>query len=330
MMQTTCLLTQRDVARVTTPARMIDVIRRAFMATERGDAHMPPKVYLPLPHGADFRAMPAALTRPPACGIKWVNVHPQNRARGLPTVMALIILNDVRTGFPLAVMDGQLITKLRTAASAAVAADALARPESRVVGLVGCGAQADAQLIALAEVRRIRAVRVWGWLHGEAARFCASMRRRLPRVVFTPEARIQDTVQRADIVVTVTPARRPLIRRGWIAPGTHLNAIGADGPGKQELDPAILRDALVVVDDRTQAVHGGELNVPVSQGRYNPRKIHAELGAVLVKSRPGRRRASEITVFDSTGIAIHDVAAGYEVYRRATRAGLGRFIRFFE
>ena len=251
------LLTQRDVARLVDMRTAIRVTREAFIAMARGETVMPPKLYLPLPHDSDFRAMPAYLKRPPACGIKWVNVHPHNRARGLPTVMAVIIMNDPATGAPLAVMDGLLVTKLRTAASAAVAAQALARRNSRVVGLIGCGAQADAQLLALAQVRSLSQVHVWGRTPSEAQRFCARMRRRLPRVSFAPCATVQRCVQDADLVVTLTPSRRPLVRRAWLNAGVHINAIGADAPGKQELDPQILRDALVVVDERTQAIHGG-------------------------------------------------------------------------
>ena len=167
----TRILTQRDIPRLADVPTAIRVVREAFKAMARGETVMPSKIYLPLPHQSDFRAMPAFLKRPPACGVKWVNVHPQNPARGLPTVMAVVIINDPATGAPLAIMDGLHITKLRTAAAGAVAAQTLARRESRVVGLIGCGARADAQLFALAEACRLRRVQIWGFLPGEAARF---------------------------------------------------------------------------------------------------------------------------------------------------------------
>src|SRR3989338_3360221 len=146
-MQDTLILTQRDVARLVDIRTAIRTTREAFKAMARGETVMPPKIYLPLSRGSDFRAMPAYLRHPPACGVKWVNVHPHNRARGLPTVMAVIVLNDPATGE--------------------------ARPESRTVGLIGCGAQADAQVAALAALFRLRRVRVWGAFAGEAPRFCA-------------------------------------------------------------------------------------------------------------------------------------------------------------
>ena len=320
------LLTQRDVVRLVDVPMTIRVVRRAFEAMARGDTVMPPKVYLPLPGGSDFRAMPAFVRQPPACGMKWVNVHPRNRARGLPTVMAVIVINDPATGVPIAVMDGLLITKLRTAAAGAVAAQTLARPDSASVGLVGCGAQADAQVDALAAVFRLTRVRVWGYLAGEARRFCQRMRRRLPGIVFEPCGGIERCVRDTDIVVTLTPSRRPLVKRAWIADGTHINAIGADAPGKQELDHRILQQATVVVDERNQAIHGGELNVPISRRQFHPRQIHASLGEILTSRRAGRRSPRELTVFDSTGLAIHDVAVGAAMVRRARPLGVGRRI----
>lgn len=323
------LLTQRDIERLVDLPTAIRVIRAAFVAMARGETAMPPKVYLPLPRQSDFRAMPAYLRRPPACGVKWVNVHPDNRRRGLPTVMALIILNDPATGEPIAVMDGIVITKLRTAAASAVAAQALARPESRTVGLVGCGAQADAQVAALAELFPLARVAVWGPRSGEAERFCRRMQRCLPRVTWVAAPTVERCVREADLIVTVTPSRRPLVRRAWVRPGTHLNAVGADAPGKQELDPQILREATVVVDDVEQAVHGGELNVPIRRRHYRASQIHATLGEVLLGRRRGRRDRAELTVFDSTGLAVHDVALGAAVVRAAQRRGLGRRVRFF-
>ena len=325
----TLILTERDIARLVDLPMAIRVVRQACEVMARGESVMPPKLYLPLPGGNDFRAMPAFLKHPLACGVKWVNVHLGNPAKGLPSVMAVIVINDPATGVPLAVMDGRLITKLRTAASAAVAAKALARRDSRVAGLVGCGEQADAQLEALAQVLPLAHVRVWGYRLREAERFCQRMRRRLPRLVLAPCASVERCVREADVVVTITPSRRPLVERAWLAPGTHVNAIGADAPGKQELEPRILREAVVVVDDRAQALHGGELNVPVRRGQFQSRRIHATLGEVLIGARLGRRTNRELTVFDSTGLATHDVALGAAVVRRAQARHAGLRLSLF-
>lgn len=317
------MLTESAIARLMDASAAIRVVRQAFQWHARNQAAMPPKVYLSLPKG-DFRAMPAYLSFPKACGIKWVNVHPQNPKRGLPSVMAMIVLNDPETGLPLAVIEGGLITKLRTAASAAVAAQVLARPDSAVAALVGCGAQARPQAEALMAVLPIRQVNVWGHKKGDAEWFCATMRHRWKKVSWQAFSQIKACVREADVVATLTPSRRPLIKRSWISSGTHINAVGADGPGKQELDWAILRHALVVVDDREQAIHGGELNVPVSRGQFSPRAIHASLGEILIGRRQGRQSVSDITVFDSTGLAIHDIALGWQVLNRARKKAVGR------
>lgn len=324
----TLILTQREIARLVTMRTAIRIVREVFKAMARGRAVMPPKLYLTLPRGDDFRAMPA-FVRPAACGVKWVNVHPRNRRRGLPTVMAIIVVNDPLTGFPLAVLDGLWVTKLRTAAAAAVAARALARRTSRVVGLIGCGAQADAQVLALSELFSLRRVNVWGRAPREAKRFCARLKRQLPQVSCVPCSSVQACVREADLIVTLTPSRRPLVQRTWLRPGVHINAVGADAPGKQELDPRILNEAMVVVDERQQAIHGGEINVPIRRGQFRPRAIHASLGEILLRRKRSRRSAQELTVFDSTGLAVHDVALAHEIVRQARRRGIGRRVAFF-
>lgn len=328
MTRTTLLLTERDIARLIDMRIALRVIAAALAAQARGQTVMPPKVYVPLPHQSDFRAMPAYVRRPAACGIKWVNVHPHNRSRGLPTVMGTIIINDPATGFPTAIMDGVFITRLRTGASAGVAARLLARPAARVVGLVGCGAQAFAQLLALQESFALRDIRVWGYRAEEARQFCARHRRRI-RARLTPVATVQRCVEDADLIVTITSSRKPLVQRAWVKAGAHINAIGADAPGKQELDPALLRAAKVVVDDREQAIHGGEINVAVAKGQFRPRQIHATLGEIMIGHAKGRTRPADITIFDSTGIAIHDIALGAEALRLARRKGFGRPIQLF-
>ncbi|MBI3312558.1 MAG: ornithine cyclodeaminase family protein [Candidatus Omnitrophica bacterium] len=324
---TTVLLTQADIARLVDMRTAIRVVARAFEAQAKGQTRMPPKLYLHVPKG-DFRAMPAYLADPSACGIKWVNVHPDNPAHGLPTVMATIVLNNPATAVPLAIMDGLLITKLRTAAASAVAAKALARRNSRTVGLVGCGAQALSQVEALALSFRLIEIRAWGRRPGEAARFCANAGRRL-RIQCRPARTIEECVSGADLIVTLTPSRQPLVMRKWVSPGAHINAVGADAPGKQELDPQILRDALVVVDEPTQSIHGGEINVPIAKKQFSPSQVHATIGEVLLGRKPGRTSPDQLTVFDSTGLATHDIALAHEAYRLALNSRLGKSIKLF-
>jgi ornithine cyclodeaminase/alanine dehydrogenase len=274
---------------------------------------MPPKVYLPLErHDGDFRAMPAYSAG--AAGVKWVNAHPRNpRKHGLPAVMAVYIYSDPETARPLAVLDATLITAFRTGAAAAVATRHLARKGATSVGLVGCGVQARTALQALREVMKVADVRL--------ADLSPEAMERLAR----EEGGTPGTVEAAagcDVVVTTTPARGPVVRRGWVRPGTHLNAMGADAPGKQELDPRILQDARVFLDDMAQATESGEVNVPLHRGELRREELAGTLGEV-VAGRIAGRRGDEITVFDSTGLALQDLAVARLLYEKARANGIG-------
>jgi alanine dehydrogenase len=311
----TLILTQRTIRSLITMDQVVPAVERAFLAHGRGQALMPPKVYIDLPqHGGDFRAMPAYLDG--AAGLKWVNSHPQNPARhGLPSVMGVYILSDPETARPLAVMDATWLTALRTGAAGAVASKYLALGQPRSLGFVGCGVQAR----VLYEAHRV--------IYGDSLDLYMADANPAAAEAFAGEAGGDAvSVARAaacDIVCTTTPARAPVVQRGWIAPGAHINAMGADGHGKQELDPAILRAAKVVIDDRDQAVHSGEINVPLATGELRIEDIHATLGEVVAGTKAGRM-GSEITVFDSTGLAIQDVAVAQVIYELAQKRGVGQ------
>ncbi len=311
----TLILTQRTIRSLITMDQVVPAVERAFLAHGRGQALMPPKVYIDLPqHGGDFRAMPAYLDG--AAGLKWVNSHPQNPARhGLPSVMGVYILSDPETARPLAVMDATWLTALRTGAAGAVASKYLALGQPRSLGFVGCGVQAR----VLYEAHRV--------IYGDSLDLYMADASPAAAEAFAGEAGGDAvSVARAaacDIVCTTTPARAPVVQRGWIAPGAHINAMGADGHGKQELDPAILRAAKVVIDDREQAVHSGEINVPLATGELRIEDIHATLGEVVAGTKAGRI-GSEITVFDSTGLAIQDVAVAQVIYELAQKRGVGQ------
>ncbi len=230
-------------------------------------------------------------------------------------MMATLIYSDPDTGYPLAVMDATEITAYRTGATAAIAAKYLARRDSHILGLIGAGRQAHTQLQAHAEVFDLTSVRVYDRSPEAVRRFISSF----------PEHRVEECsleqVAASDIVCTLTPAREPVLRRELVRPGTHINAIGADAEGKQELDPSILKEALVVVDDLVQAIWAGEINVPLSQGQITMEDVYGTRGEIIVGHKPGRRDAEAITVFDSTGLAIEDVATARLVYEKAKQHG---------
>lgn len=314
----TRILTYEDVALLADMELAVDAVERAFAAHARGDARMPSKVYLDLPeHQGDFRAMPSLMGD--YAGVKWVNAHPNNRQRsGLPTVMGTYVLSDPRSGYPLAIMDATLLTALRTGAAAAVATKHLANLPLSRVGFIGCGVQArmfrDAHRV-LGTFEVLAADR-------DDARARAFADESDGRVVSIAEAAA------CPVVCIATPSSTPVVQRAWIGPGTHINAMGADGPGKQELDVQILLDARVVIDELEQSTHGGELNVPITRGEYSESSIAATLGEVITGAKRGRTSPAQITVFDSTGLAIQDVALAAALYERALARDLGHAIAF--
>ena len=314
----TLILTQSEVRSALTMEAAVAAVEQAFAAHARGETMMPAKVYLDLrKYNGDFRAMPAYA--PGSAGIKWVNSHPDNPVRhGLPTVLGMYILSDPVSAVPLAVMDATWLTAARTGAAAGVAAKHLAWPGSRTVGFIGCGVQAHTALAALRVVFEELEVLAHDRQAATAEAFAAEV-----------GGRVASARQACgcDVVCTATPSRSPVVERAWIGPGTHINALGADGPGKQELDGTILRDARIVIDDPHQAEGGGEINVPLARGELSLADVHATLGEVVNGDKPGRE-GDEITVFDSTGLAIQDVAVARIVYDEAVRRDLGRKIDF--
>jgi alanine dehydrogenase len=317
------LLTDSDVSRLVDTSESIEVVEAAFADFGRGLAQMPPKVYLnfPLQRG-DLRAMPAAVGDRYA-GVKLINSHELNPSKGLPSVVGTYVLFSQETGIPLCLMAATVLTALRTGAASGVASKYLARPGSSTLGLIGAGAQAAYQFRAVAGQLPIAEVVVWAPENDTVRRdaFLAAISAEHPSVRF--RAGSLEEAAASDVLCTTTPARAPLFAADAIRPGTHVNAVGADGPGKQELDPAILKGARVIVDERYQAVHGGEVNVAITEGIFSESDIAGTLPDVVNGSIPGRTSDSEITIFDSTGLAIQDIAVAILAYTRAVETGTG-------
>jgi ornithine cyclodeaminase/alanine dehydrogenase len=320
MAHKTLILTHAEVRALCDMPLAMQAVEAGFRAYAEGRARMPAKVYLDLPeYTGDFRAMPSLLTANGAegsayAGVKWVNAHPNNGARyGLPTVLGTYVLSDPKTALPLAIMDATVLTALRTGAAAGVATKLLANLPLTRVGFVGCGVQARMFRDALRTLGAFELLAA-DLNHAAAQAFAAESG---GRAVGIEEA------AGCPVVCIATPSSVPVIQRAWVLPGTHINAMGADGPGKQELDPLILREARIVVDEPEQSLHGGELNVPVSQGLLSEANIAATLGQVITGAKRGRLSPEDITVFDSTGLAIQDVALAAAVYERARERGVG-------
>ncbi|HII06068.1 MAG TPA: alanine dehydrogenase [Methanotrichaceae archaeon] len=320
-------LSEDEVKSLLTMEETIEAVEEAFKEHGLGKAQMPPKSYLYYrKHNGDLRTMPAYLEDLDATGVKVVNVHPANPGQGLPTVMAVMILNSPKTGAPLAMMGATHLTSMRTGAAGAVAAKYLARKNSRVAGIVGAGAQARTQLLGLAKLFSIEKVLVAD-LSLDRCKALEKDCRSFLDVEYDISTDVKDACD-SDILVTTTPSRKPLVKDEWISEGTHINAIGADAKGKEELEPGLLHRSKVVVDDMAQASHSGEVNVPLTNGLLAPEGIYAQIGEIVAGKVAGRVSDEEITIFDSTGLAIQDVATATKVHQKAVEKGIGTKLSF--
>jgi alanine dehydrogenase len=308
----TLLLDKRAVNSLLNMKEVLTTVEQAFRTWGEGKGNMPPKAYLTVEKG-DFRAMPASLTG--HAGMKWVNAHPENKSRNLPSVMAVLIYNDPETGYPLAIMDATNITAFRTGAAAAIAAKYLARSDSRSLGIIGAGTQAHTQIIAHSEYFNLKSINAYDISPGSVEKLASDLPDFPIRICSIEE------VAASDILCTLTPSRKPVVMNDWISPGTHINAIGADAAGKEELDPQILKRAIVVVDDIKQSSSGGEINVPIQKGIFSINEIHGTLADLVLGKMPCRTDLRDITVFDSTGIAIEDIAVAGLIYEKARQSG---------
>ncbi len=302
----------------------LKTVEEAFRQHGLKKVQMPPKLYLYFrKHNGDLRTMPAYLEEQDIAGVKIVNVHPDNPKNNLPTVMAIVVLNSTRTGEPLALIEGGYLTDMRTGAAGGIAVKYLARRNSKIIGMVGTGNQAKTQLLAINEVMDIEEVKVFSRTEKHSLAFKEEMEKRVDCDIFTKKGIEQ--VCDCDILVTTTPSRKPIVMDKWISEGMHINAIGADAKGKQELDPMILKRARIVVDDIPQASHSGEINVPLSKKEISEDDI-IELGEVVIGKKKARVSDTDITIFDSTGLAIQDVATAHLVYRKALEKNMGRWL----
>jgi ornithine cyclodeaminase/alanine dehydrogenase-like protein (mu-crystallin family) len=300
---------QEAVLHAIQPEEAIERVRDGFLEYAGNEWQMPPKTYLDASPKGDFRAMPAK-----GAGLailKWVTSFPSNPEAGLPVVMGVICVSSVADGEPLALVDVRSITALRTGAVAAVAAQELAREDASSVGMIGCG------------------------LHGSWAARCLAAAEYGPGVCFDPdpeaagqlagelgwEVGTREDALACDVVTCVTPGHEVVVRVGDLRPGLHLNMLGADGPGKAEAEPEAVAQAELFCDEWEQASHGGELAAAVEAGAITREDV-TELGAVLTGEAEGRRSADEITIFDSTGLAIQDLAIAIAAYESAGELGL--------
>jgi alanine dehydrogenase len=321
----TLILSRTDMMGLVTPAEYVSCVEQAYRMHGEGRYFMEPKGHIVLDkYPGEWEAMPSYIEEPEAAACKWVSIREQNRERfDLPTVFSILIYTHPATGFPLAICDGSFHTVMRTGAAAAVSVKWMARPDPQTLAIVGAGHMAEGVLATCNEVVKWRNVRVWSRTPVRLGRFIESEQPKYDRFEIRGSTDLKQVVQGADVIVTVTPARAPLVMDEWIADGAHIAALGADKRGDQELEPRILERARIFVDDLRQCRTDGEINVPLATGLLTERDIAGEIGEIIVGRKRGRMSASEITVFDSTGIALQDSATVPLEYERALAAGVG-------
>jgi len=325
------LLSRRDVADLLTMKEAIEAVDEAFRQFALGQVAMPQRTIIRIAdhHGLHV-TMPAYINgRLDALAVKVATAYPDNPAlHKLPTVMGLVLLNDPRTGAPLAVMDAGFLTAARTGAASGVATKYLARQGASAVGVFGSGVQALAQLEGICAVRRVESVHVYDVDAGRARSFAEQAHRHL-NVSVVPVDQPQKAVAGQDIIIFATSATQPVIDGNWLEPGQHINAIGSHTPQTRELDTTAVVRAKVVPDFIDAClVEAGDIIIPITEGAITREHLHASLGEIVAGRRCGRENDQEITLFKSVGLAFQDVAVASLVFRKAREAEAGTEFAF--
>ncbi len=315
----TLCLSETDIRAVLHMPELMDAMEGALDAYSSGDAVQPVRPVVEMAATSFFAAMPGYLRSPAVLGAKLVAVIGPNRERGLPTHRASILLFDAETGGLLALLDGRLITEMRTAAVSAVSAKYMARRDARVLTILGSGVQARSHLEAMMQWRAFDEVRVWSPTGDHSRRFAAESGR---LVCACMSAR--DAVTGADVVVLATSSPTPAIEDGWVTPGAHVISVGACRPDQREMDPALVARARVVVDSRASAFQeSGDIVMGIREGRFAAGHVVAELGEVVAGAATGRTAREEVTLFKSLGLAVEDLAAAHLAFESARVQGAG-------
>lgn len=326
-MTSPAILTESQIRSLVGPKEALAAVRGGFAKLARGQVTLPDAVGFEVgEERGEVHVKSGYLHGSPCYSIKIASGFYNNPARGLPVGNGLVLVFDAQTGQLRTVLfDNGYLTELRTGAAGGLAAELLSKPDSARVGIIGCGSQARYQLEAIRDVRNIRDVVAYGRSADRARRYAAEVKERFGLTVILARC-AQEAVTGADIVVTTTPAHEPIVKAEWISHGALVIAMGSDGPGKQELDPAILADAdKIVVDNRKQCLKYGEMQHAASAG-VEPDRIYAELGEIAAGMKPGRSSSEELIVVDLTGVGVQDAAVANEVVAKASRLGLLRVV----
>jgi ornithine cyclodeaminase/alanine dehydrogenase-like protein (mu-crystallin family) len=326
------ILSHRDVLAALTPDGCAEAMAEVLAAQALGEAYLPLRSLMVPPGAAGFMGlMPswrgAHGEGAAAFALKALCLMPGNPARGIDMHQGTVTLFDGETGVPTAILDASAVTAVRTAAVTAVATGALARPGARTLAILGAGVQGRAHLRALARLRGFERIHVYAPTEAHASALVeqAIAADEEPDTELSVAASAQEALRDADVVVTATSAREPVLARGWLKPGAHVNAVGASTPAAREIDTATVAASALFCDSRVSLRHeAGEFQLAIAEGAIaGEEHIRAELGEVLAGTAPGRRDDSELTMFRSLGLAIEDLAAAQTAVAAARAQGLG-------
>ncbi len=318
------LLSETQVQSLVDIDELIAALEQAHIQYSTARAVMPLRLVVPLPEiQGRITSMPGYLSDDRALGMKVVTYFQNNPKQGLPAILATVMLFSAASGKMIAAMDGSYITAIRTACASAMATKVLANPQTRVMAILGAGVQARAHIRAIARVRGLEKIKI----HSPSGASAAAVKKELgPEVDAAIEVAnsAEEAVRESDLVVTVTTAKEPILRREWLKAGAHINAVGSHRPDFREIDGATLARAKIVVDSREAIMaECGDILLAITEGSITQDPIHGEIGEVLAGSKAGRTGTAEITLYKSVGIAIQDVATANLVYAKALQRGIG-------
>ncbi|MBW3670063.1 MAG: ornithine cyclodeaminase family protein [Acidobacteria bacterium] len=329
-MPQTVILGHDDVIQLLPMSECIDVMREALSALARGEVDQPLRSLVRASGAAGFLGLMPAFRGGdrPWWGLKEVCVYPGNPARGLDSHLGAVLLHDGETGELLAIAEASAITAVRTAAVTAVATDLLARQDASVVSVIGTGAQARAHIESISLVRSVTEIRVAGSTPEKAERFCEEIRQSTKHPVKAVSS-VEEAVRQADVIVTVTSSKHPVLDHSWIAAGSHLNLVGSSIRTAREADGATIAAGRLYVDRRESTINeSGDYLFALDEGLIDDEHIQAEIGEVLLEPAFGRRAEDEVTIFKSLGLAIEDLAAAAYLYEKARESGHGTWVEF--
>ncbi|HEX6173356.1 MAG TPA: ornithine cyclodeaminase family protein [Candidatus Binatia bacterium] len=318
------VLSEKQVEALIEIDELIAALERAHIQYSTGGAVMPVRLVVPLPQiDGRITSMPGFLNEDQALGMKVVTYFHNNPKQNLPSILATIMLFSAESGKMIAVMDGSYITAIRTACASAMASKVLSNPTASELGILGAGVQAKAHLTALARVRKIRRIKIYSPSGTSAGRVKQEVEPHLGVAIEVANS-AEEAVRGADLIVTATTAKQPILAAQWLKPGAHINAVGSHRPDLRELDGTTVARSRVFVDSREAIMaECGDVLLALAEKSISADHVQAEIGEVLAGTKPGRTGAEEVTLYKSVGIAIQDVATAHLVYHKALQRGVG-------